>query len=228
MTDRDPHGRQPVLEAGAPLAEADAALLLLHGRGATAASILSLAQALERPRLAVLAPQAADVGYGPAWYPYSFLAPLAANEPWLSSALSLVGRAAAAIDDAGIPARRLILAGFSQGACLATEFAARNATRYGGIVALSGGLIGSEQIPGVDPPADKLFAYEGSLDGTPAFLGCSDVDPHIPAIRVEQTRDALAALGAEVDMRIYPGMGHTVNEDELEAFRAIVDGAASA
>lgn len=226
MTDRDPHHRQPVLQAGAPLAEADAALILLHGRGATAASILSLAAALDRPRLAVLAPQAANVGYGPAWYPHSFLAPLAANEPWLSSALRLVRTTVATVDDAGLSADRLVIAGFSQGACLATEFAARNATRYGGLVALSGGLIGSEQIPGVDPPADKRFDYEGSLDGTPAFLGCSDVDAHIPASRVEQSRDALLALGASVDMRIYPGMGHTVNDDELAAFQAIVDAAA--
>lgn len=218
----DPHAEAPLRHAGPPLERARACLILLHGRGATAESILSLGQALEAPELAVLAPQAADVGYGPAWYPYSFLAPLAHNEPWLSSALRLVGKVVASAEAAGIDAGRIVIAGFSQGACLAAEFAARNARRYGGVVALSGGLIGNGQRQGVDPPADKLFEYPGSLHGTPVFLGCSDRDPHIPVERVYATGEAFEQLGAEVDLRIYQGMGHTVNEDEIEAFGAIV------
>jgi len=222
MMSTDPHAGQPILKYGASLAEASAGVVLLHGRGASAESILGLAHELAVDGVAYLAPQAANVGYGPAWYPNSFLAPLEANEPWLSSALSAVDHACRTLIDAGLAPAQIVLAGFSQGACLASEYVARTAQRYGGLVVLSGGLIGSGQRPGVDPPADKTFDYDGSLDGTPVFVGCSDRDAHIPVERVERTAEVLEALGGDVDLRIYEGMGHTVNEDELEAFRAVL------
>jgi predicted esterase len=209
-----PHAGQPVLTAGAPLAGARAALVLIHGRGASAESILPLGEEIGGPGVAYLAPQAA----GSTWYPRRFLEPLAANEPWLSSALAAVGDVLAQVGEAGVPPERTLLLGFSQGACLATEWAARNARRYGGVVGLSGGLIGPDGTP---------RDYAGSLDGTPILLGCSDVDPHIPLARVHETAAVLRRLGGAVDARIYPGLGHTVNRDELEAARAIVIGAMS-
>jgi predicted esterase len=207
---RDPHRDQPILVSGAPAAAAAGALILVHGRGGSAADMQQLAGALERPHVACFAPAAA----GGTWYPFSFLEPLKRNEPHLSSALRLLGTALGKVEAAGIPAERVVLLGFSQGACLALEFAARHARRYGGIVGLSGGLIGPE-----DTPRD----YAGSFAGTPAFLGCSDVDPHVPKRRVDQTAAVLERLGAVVTKRIYPGMGHTINSDELEAVQAIVD-----
>lgn len=214
----DPHADQPIRTAGAPLDRAAAAVVMIHGRGASAESILTLADEFERPDLAYVAPQAA----GSVWYPHSFLAPLDRNEPHLSSALRFLGRVLDEIGAAGIPPERTVLLGFSQGACLASEFAARHPRRYGGVVALSGGLIGNEQLTAVDPPADKVFAYDGDLEGTPVFLGCSDDDPHIPLDRVERSADALEKLGGDVTMRIYPGMGHTVNHDELRFVRALL------
>jgi len=202
----DPHRNQPLETAGQPLADAQAAIVLLHGRGATAASILMLARELDQPAFAYLAPQAA--GY--TWYPQSFLAPIEQNEPNLSSALALVDDVLSRTASAGVPRERTILLGFSQGACLATEYAARNAGRYGGVVAFSGGLIGP---PGT--PRD----YDGAFGGTPFFFGCSDVDPHIPVQRVHESADVVEAMGAAVTTRIYPGMGHTVNQDELDAVR---------
>lgn len=205
----DPHAGASVVGAGRPLAEAGGALILIHGRGATAESILELAAYLHHPQLAYLAPQAA----GATWYPYSFLEPMERNEPYLSSALARVGAVVAAVEAAGIPAERVFLGGFSQGACLASEFVARNARRYGGLLAFSGGLIG---------PAGTPRDYPGSLDGAPVFLGCSDVDPHIPLGRVEETAAVLARLGARVDKRIYPRMGHTINQDEIAAAAALL------
>ena len=221
MSDR-PHQTQPLITSGADLAEADAVLIMVHGRGASARSILTLADELDVPDgFALLAPQAAQS----TWYPYSFLAPLERNEPWLSSALDAVGAAVAQAEQHGIPAERIVLLGFSQGACLTLEYAARNARRYGGLVALSGGLLGSGQQPG-EIPNDKTFRYDGSLDGTPAFLGCSDVDAHIPVERVHASADALEALGADVTKRIYPGMGHTVNTDEVAFVQEMLAGVA--
>jgi predicted esterase len=184
-------------------------MILVHGRGATADDILSLAHELHHPDFAYLAPQAA--GY--TWYPYSFLAPIADNEPGISSGILRLEELVAEVSAAGIPAERTVIGGFSQGACLALEFVARHARRYGGVLGFSGGLIGPEGTP---------RAYEGSLDGTPVFLGCSDVDPHIPRQRVEDTAAVLAALGGAVTVRLYPNMGHTVNEDELAHGRRIV------
>lgn len=205
------HQGQPVAHAGAALDRATSVVILLHGRGATAESILTLSQELTHPDVAFAAPQA----NGNTWYPYSFLAPLQNNEPWLTSALQTVGDVLKTTEEAGIPAERTILLGFSQGACLAAEYAARHPQRYGGVVCLSGGLIGMGQREGAAAPEDKYFDYIGSLERTPIFLGCSDVDPHIPILRVQQTTEVFVRLGGDVTERIYPGMGHTINEDEI-------------
>lgn len=202
-TDQGPHQGQQVVNSGKPLAEAQAAMILVHGRGATAVSILELANELHHPEFAYLAPQAADN----TWYPYSFLAPMTQNEPGLSSGLQAIGELVDQVAAAGIPADRLVLAGFSQGACLASEFVARDARRYGGLLAFSGGLIGP---PGT--PRD----YDGSLAGTPVFLGCSDVDFHIPLERVVETAAVFTKLGANVNKQIYPNMGHTIVQDEID------------
>jgi predicted esterase len=206
--DRHPHGSQPVLLAGAPLDEATGAIIAIHGRGASAEDIIALAREVAPPSVAIVAPQAA----GNTWYPYSFLEQFARNEPYLSSALRKVHGLIQELNDRGIPPERIALLGFSQGACLALESAARQPQRYAALLGFSGGLIG--------PPGTQ-FDYDGSLAGTPVFLGCSDVDPHIPKERVEESAVALQRLGASVDARLYPGMGHTVNRDEIEAARAI-------
>lgn len=205
----DPHAQSPVVIRGEPPQQAQAALVMLHGRGDSAEGILSLADVLDIAGYTLLAPEAS--GYE--WYPYSFLAPLAQNEPWLSSALKKVGSVLAQVAEMGIPAERTVLLGFSQGACLALEYVARNAQRYGGVVGLSGGLIGPDGTP---------RDYSGSLSGTPVFLGCSDIDPHIPAARVRETAAVLERLGADVTMRLYPSLGHTVNQDEIDAVNKLL------
>ncbi|MEF8939092.1 MAG: dienelactone hydrolase family protein [Salinivenus sp.] len=204
-----PHQDQPLLDHGAPLADAAAAMILLHGRGASARGILSLADALDVPDVAYLAPQAA----GRSWYPESFTAPIEDNEPHLGSALQVVGDTIAHAVEAGLTEEQVLLVGFSQGACLATEYVVRHPQRYGGVAGLSGGLIGPEATP-----SDA----EGALDGTPVFLGCSDQDPYIPLERVRETADVFRHLGASVTERIYEGMGHTTNEDELQHIRALL------
>jgi phospholipase/carboxylesterase len=208
----DPHAGQPVLQAGGDLAGARAAMIMLHGRGANASDILSLAELFERDGIAYLAPEAANN----AWYPYPFLAPVERNQPSLSSALKVVAGLLARIGEEGMPAERVVILGFSQGACLGLEFAARNPRRYGGVVALSGGLIGAEIKPD---------DYAGSLEGTPVFLGCSDVDPHIPLRRVNESTAVMTKLGGEVTERIYPGMDHSINEDEVAHVREILSNA---
>lgn len=206
----DPHAGGDLAVAGAPLRDAHGVVVMLHGRGATAESILTLAAELRVPGMAFIAPQAT----GNAWYPLSFLAPTEQNEPWLSSALATVGRTVGEAEAAGIPLERIFLLGFSQGACLASEWVARNARRYGGLFALSGGLIG-------DDSASR--EYPGTLGGMPAFFGCSDIDAHIPAARVEESGRVLERMGAQVDVRLYPGMGHTVNADEIGAVLQILE-----
>lgn len=205
------HQGQPILSAGEPLATAKAAMILLHGRGASARDILALAGELEKTGVAYLAPQAA--GYQ--WYPNRFLAPLASNEPWFSSAISVIEVLLGNINSAGIVTERTCLLGFSQGACLALEFAARHPQRYGGVFGLSGALIEN---------GDQPRTYTGSLAGTPVLLGCSDVDFHIPVERVRRSTTLFQGLGATVSERIYPGMGHTVNADEIEFIQATLEG----
>jgi phospholipase/carboxylesterase len=206
---QSPHEGQPVRMAGEPLERARAVMLMIHGRGATAEDILSLAGEFGQSGFSYVAPQAA----GNAWYPNRFLAPLVENEPWLSSALTLVGDVLGRIVQAGVPSERIILLGFSQGACLTLEFAARNARRYGGIVGLSGALIGPDETP---------RDYAGSLAGTPIFLGCSDVDFHVPKERVDQTAAVLRKLGGEVAERLYPNLDHSVNRDETDFVRGMM------
>lgn len=207
----DPHGNCPVLRGGIRLDVAPGALVVLHGRGSSAEQILELAAALDPGSYAHLAPQATSGS----WYPNRFIAPIESNEPWLTSALDVVARTVATATVAGIPHERIVLLGFSQGACLALEYAARHARRWGGVIGLSGGLIGPDTTP---------RDYPGSLDQTPVFLGCSDIDSHIPVERVYESARVLARLGAEVDKRIYPGMGHTVNRDEIDAGKALLSG----
>ena len=213
-TPLDPHAGQPIRHRGAAIAEARLAAILIHGRGASAEDILSLSQEFAGDDVAYLAPQAA----GNTWYPYSFLAPTAQNEPGLSSALGVIAAILATLDAQGMPATRVVLMGFSQGACLTLEFAARHARRYAAVAALSGGLIGP---PGT--PRD----YAGTFDGTPVFLGCSDVDPHIPLERVRESADVFRRMGGAVDERIYRAMGHTVIPDEIDAVNAILSGTAA-
>ncbi len=184
-------------------------MILLHGRGASAQGMLALADELDTDEVAYLAPQAAQRS----WYPQSFMAPIEQNEPHLSSALQVVGDTIEQATEAGLTEEQVILLGFSQGACLATEYAARHPQRYGGVVGLSGGLIG---------PEGTSFDYEGTLDGTPVFLGCSDQDPYIPVERVEETADVFRGLIAKVTKRIYEGMAHTTNEDEIEHVRSLL------
>ena len=206
---QDPHAGLPALTEGPAPKDAAGAVVLVHGRGASAEDIYSLFTALDVDGLAVVAPRAAD----DSWYPYSFLSPMDRNEPKLGSALRTLGRVVAGLEAQGVPASRIALLGFSQGACLSLEFAARHPRRYGAVIGLSGGLIGP---PGT--PRD----YPGSMAGTPVFLGCSDIDAHIPEGRVRESAEVLARLGASVDARIYPGMGHTVNVEEVQAARALV------
>ena len=196
-----------MLRFGPDPADAALTMIMVHGRGASGEDMLALAAALAVAGVACLAPQAA----GRTWYPYSFLAPMADNEPGLTSGLGVLDALVEQLGAQGIPAGRVALLGFSQGACLSLEYAARHARRYAAVFGLSGGLIGP---PGT--PRD----YPGSLDGTPVFLGCSDVDAHIPLARVRESADVFRLLGAAVDARVYPGMGHVVNDDELAAVRA--------
>jgi predicted esterase len=206
---RDPHGNQPVLRLGPAPADARLTAILVHGRGASAEDILGLAQEFTAREVAYLAPQAA----GHTWYPYSFLQPIAQNEPGITSGLEKLASIVASLAAHGVAPDRVVLVGFSQGACLSLEFAARHARRYAGVVGLSGGLIGPDGTP---------RDYMGSMEGTPVFLGCSDVDPHIPVERVHETADVFRRLGAAVDERIYPRMGHQVNTDEIDAVNAIL------
>jgi predicted esterase len=208
-TPADLHDGQPVLHSGPELSTARLAAILLHGRGGSPEDLLSLAAEFRTPDIAYLAPQAANH----TWYPYSFLSPIEKNEPWLTSALEIIDGLAATVASRGVPPERLVLLGFSQGACLALEFAARHPSRYRAVVGLSGGLIG--------PPGTPR-AYPGSLAGTPVFLGCSDIDAHIPVERVRESAEVFRKMGARVDERIYGGMGHTVNVDEIKAVRALL------
>ncbi len=219
-----PHQGQPVINKGKPLEKAKGVVILLHGRGATAESILTLAIELQKTGdgqtahqahggslvdLAWMAPQASFN----TWYPYSFLSPPEQNEPGLSSVFQVIEELIDQVTEAGILKKNIVLAGFSQGACLASEFAARNPDRYGGVVALSGGLMGPEVDPG---------RYSGSMEGTPVFFGCSDYDHYIPEERVHESAELFERIGADVTKKIYEGLGHTVNKDEFRHFHEIL------
>ncbi|MGA7912063.1 MAG: alpha/beta hydrolase [Candidatus Dormiibacterota bacterium] len=202
------HG-QRVLRTGEPLEFARAAMILVHGRGAAAEDIMAIGAELQQPGFAYLAPQAA----GNTWYPNPFTAPIESNEPYLSAALDMLAGLVKEVE-ATVPAARIVLLGFSQGASLSLEFAARNARRYGAVIGFSSGLIGPDGTP---------RDYPGTFDGTPVFLGCSDVDPHIPKERVLESGAVFERLGADVTVRLYPGMAHAVSLDEIAAVQAILE-----
>lgn len=205
-----PHSGLPVETIGRTLGNGTAAMILAHGRGAAPANILELATALHHPEFTFLAPAASEN----TWYPHSFMADIPSNEPGISSGLAVLEELVDQVLDSGVARDRIVLAGFSQGACLTAEFAVRNPGRYGGVLIFSGGLIG---------PPGTTWPSEGDFAGTPVFLGCSDVDSHIPRERVEESAQIFRDRGAAVEVRIYPGMGHLINDDELARARAIVE-----
>jgi predicted esterase len=209
------HAGQPILTAGAPIGEASTVAVLVHGRNASPEQILTLVPRIDRPAVSYLAPAAANR----TWYPQSFLAEIAQNEPDLSSALEVLRAITSDLVARWVPRRRIVLLGFSQGACLSGEFAVRHADRWGGVVMFSGGLIG---------PPGTIWSRPGTFDGMPAFLGCSDVDSHIPVLRVEESAAVFERMGAALTKRLYPGMGHTVNDDELAQASAILEAASLA
>jgi phospholipase/carboxylesterase len=224
----DPHRDSRVFEDGAPLSRARLAVIMLHGRGGSAADILSLAEHFAVPDIAYVAPEAA----GQSWWPQSFLAPLAANEPGLSSSLDAVARLVAHLERYDFNRQRIVVLGFSQGACLALEYVARAEAPCNAVIAMSGGLLGTAEVDGA-PRADlyghapKRFDYAGRLDGTIAFLGCHARDPHIPLARVRESQGVLERLGAKVTTQIYPGGGHGVTEEEVRFVRGLLNGADS-
>ena len=206
----DVHRGQPMAAAGVPLGDSRAVMIMVHGRNAAPKNILDLVPRLDRPAWTYLAPAAAKN----TWYPYSFMAETVMNEPALSSALHALERLVAGVQARGIRREQIVLLGFSQGACLAAECAVRAAARYGGIMIYSGGLIG---------PPGTTWACPGSFDGTPVFLGCSDADAHVPKTRVDESAEVFTRMGAQVTERIYPAMGHLVNEDEIVFAQSVMD-----
>lgn len=205
----DPHDGQPIRTAGASVEDADAAVVLIHGRGARADGMLQFAREFGRTGLHYAAPQA----HRGTWYPNSFLAPVERNQPHLDAALAHVGRAVEHVRSGGLPDERILLVGFSQGACLVSEFVARDPKRYAGLVLLSGGLIGAD---GTD------FDYDGDVDAMPFFLGVSDDDPHIPVSRAEETVEVFKRLDADVRFDEYHGRGHGIFEEEIAYLRELV------
>lgn len=200
-----------IAHAGAAIETADAAIIMIHGRNAAPENILDLLPVLDRPQFTALAPAAEDG----AWYPYSFMAERKNNEPGITNGLAQIAALVVDLSARGFPTHKIMLLGFSQGACLTSEFAIRNPKRYGGVMVLSGGVIG--------PPGTTWDDVTGSLESTPVFLGCSDADSHIPASRVMESEDLFKNLGAVVTRRLYPGMGHLVNKDEIEHVRLVMD-----
>lgn len=209
FTEAGPHQGRKVSTAGKSLSDARAVMVLLHGRGADGDDILALAAEFNNPHYAYLAPNAA----GNTWYPSGFMSPIAHNEPGISSGLKVIDDLLQDLESNGFPAEKVFLAGFSQGACLTLEYAARYARRFAGVAAFSGGLIGPDNTP---------RDYPGSLENTPVFLGCSDIDFHIPLARVEHSAEILSKIGGNVTKRIYQGMGHTINRDEIQFVSAMM------
>lgn len=205
-----PHEIIDIVTAGAPLEASRAVMIMVHGRNASPRNILELVPSLDRPDFTYLAPAAPNN----TWYPYSFMSEIEKNEPHLTAALQILDRLVAGVLARGVPRERIMLLGFSQGACLSAEFAIRHPQRYGGLVLFSGGLIG---------PPGTTWNTSGTFDGTPVFLGCSDVDAHVPKTRVDESAAVFARMGAEVIERIYPGMGHVVNDDEIAQAQAMMD-----
>lgn len=203
------HKKELIL-SGKSIAEASKVLIIVHGRGASAESILSIVPHLHANDFALVAPQATNH----TWYPYSFLTPPSQNEPWLSSALGLLGDIVKDLKGKNIDEKKVYFLGFSQGACLTLEYVTRNATRYGGVIAFTGGLIG-----------DKIYLenYRGDFSGTPIFIGTSDPDPHVPVERVNATEEILAKMNAQLTKKIYERMGHTINQDEIDFANKILD-----
>ena len=220
----DPHGGKQVVRGGAPPMRARLALVMLHGRGGSPENMLGLAAHLALPDVACLAPEAA----GHSWWPQSFLAPLSRNEPDLSSGLRAVTAALGELEREGISPDRVVVMGFSQGACLALEYAARAGLAFRSVVGLSGGLVGTGEVDGMPSDAlyghaPKRFDYDGRLDGVPVFLGCHERDPHIPLTRVEESAEVFGRLGAEVTTQIYPGAGHGIVEEEVLFLRGLLN-----
>jgi len=203
--------QEPIRTAGQPLATASKALIMIHGRGGSAADILSLAAHLQVQGFALLAPQATQS----TWYPNSFLAPTAQNEPWLTDALAAVGRTVAEAQAVGITTENIYFLGFSQGACLTLEYVARHAMHYGGVVAFTGGLIGDQIYPDT---------YAGDFAATPIFIGTSNPDMHVPVDRVRASTKLLTILGAHVTEKIYPNMGHTITQEEISLANNLIFG----
>jgi phospholipase/carboxylesterase len=201
--------KKSIVAAGKSLDEASKALIMIHGRGGGAEDILSLSSYLNVKDFALIAPRATNN----AWYPYSFMMPSAQNEPWLSSALSLIQEVVSDINNKGILTENIYFTGFSQGACLTLEYVTRNATRYGGVVAFTGGLIG-----------DKIYNenYKGDFNNTPVFIGSGNPDAHVPVERVYATTNILKSMNAVVTEKIYNNMGHTINQDEIDNANKIV------
>jgi phospholipase/carboxylesterase len=197
------------ITAGVPLKEAKKALIMIHGRGASSQDILSLARHLNVYDFALIAPQAENR----TWYPYSFLVPIAENEPSFSKSLDTIAQVVAEVQANGIEKENIYFLGFSQGACLSLEYTARNAAKYGGVVAFTGGLIG-----------DKVYEnhYAGNFENTPIFIGTSDPDFHVPVERVNETEALLKKMGAAVTKKIYENMGHTISQDEIDLVNELV------
>jgi len=212
MKANDPHGNESVITAGAVLSQARSALILLHGRGGSADDILSLAGELGNTSTAYLAPQAAQH----TWYPNSFLAPITQNEPWLSSALAKVNVSVEKVVSAGIALERIAIVGFSQGACLASEFIARHPARFGALVAFTGGLIG---------PMGSELSHAGRLDGVHILLSSGDPDPHVPWARVRDTKEVFEDIGASVITARYQNRPHTILPEEIESARRLINDA---
>lgn len=209
------HKDLKIIVKGKPVEEAAGVMIMVHGRGATAESILSLSEEFNNEDWAYLAPQAIEN----TWYPFSFLAPIDQNEPGITTGIQNIKDLVKDLVKRKVDKKKIIILGFSQGGCLVLEFAARNAARYGGIIGLSSGLIG---------PENTSRTYRGSMEGTPVFLGCSNDDPHVPIWRIKETNEVFKTMEAQVTLKVYPGMPHAIIEDEIEIVKSLMKDVAKA